>query len=721
MRGLFGVGGKEEDGPRPSRPVLSYLVLSCTLWREWSGVGASGVDFVVVEVVGQGGWLEGSAGMGVPGLLLALKEVTRKCHVGEWRGETAAVDAYVWLHKASYGCAEALVRGSPGCASALVRYTMARVAMLRGHGVEPLLVFDGAPLPAKAGTESTRASARATARERAEAYLREGNRAAAFECFQRAVDITPAHARAVQVALDEAGVTYIVAPYEADAQIGYLLRAGRAGLAITEDSDLLAHGCHTVLFKMDIHGNGEAVLLNDVRRVTRAMDLAQFDAAMFLDLCVVAGCDYLPGIPGVALKKAAGLVRRFRTAEGAVRQLRFAGAPVPRDYEDLVRRARLTFLHQRVWCPDRKTLVHATEDAEGRLKTDLAGDTDFLGPGSEGRDPEEVASLARGERCPLTGALFDAGTIRALAGPQAGVGWTSLASDCAGEGGPATRTALGKSPHVRAAGKPPQQNTLRDLWAHDPNGVLTTVQARAKFKPPAPAASASSPSPSSAQQLSPVGGNPFGAFRIGACADDDALTVDNSSRDKAATMRMGTAGIIAGRTDRKRLPILQTTPSTFGGTSPRRKNVRVSKFFGASTPSSQAGSIAEESNSVAGGEVARRVVTNGGYFGFGAVNVCSGGHFAAGHNEDEDADEGHDEDEDVEDDETPRTLAPPPSPGTSLHPVSVLLDGLPLDHTSPESMRCAPLTPPTPPWGPGSTESFGNSQGDPFLKFAYSG
>lgn len=37
-----------------------------------------------------------------------------------------------------------------------------------------------------------------------------------------------------------------MSPYEADAQIAFLLKNGHADLAITEDSDLLAYGCKEV-------------------------------------------------------------------------------------------------------------------------------------------------------------------------------------------------------------------------------------------------------------------------------------------------------------------------------------------------------------------------------------------------------------------------------------------------------------------------------------------
>lgn len=47
-------------------------------------------------------------------------------------------------------------------------------------------------------------------------------------------------------ALKRKGVEFIVAPYEADAQLAYLAINNSVDVVITEDSDLLAYGCPRV-------------------------------------------------------------------------------------------------------------------------------------------------------------------------------------------------------------------------------------------------------------------------------------------------------------------------------------------------------------------------------------------------------------------------------------------------------------------------------------------
>ena len=47
-------------------------------------------------------------------------------------------------------------------------------------------------------------------------------------------------------ALKHCGVEFIVAPYEADAQMAYLALNGLVAAVLTEDSDLLTYGCPRV-------------------------------------------------------------------------------------------------------------------------------------------------------------------------------------------------------------------------------------------------------------------------------------------------------------------------------------------------------------------------------------------------------------------------------------------------------------------------------------------
>ena len=59
--------------------------------------------------------------MGIAGLLPCLKSVSRNTHLKEFAGKRVAVDAYVWLHRSLYTCAQDLCMGVPTdkCAGAV--------------------------------------------------------------------------------------------------------------------------------------------------------------------------------------------------------------------------------------------------------------------------------------------------------------------------------------------------------------------------------------------------------------------------------------------------------------------------------------------------------------------------------------------------------------------------------------------------------------------------
>lgn len=90
---------------------------------------------------------------------------------------------------------------------------------------------------------------------RANELTEQGKHAQAREVLTRCVDVTPEMAAQVIKALKVEAVPYVVAPYEADAQLAYLERHGIVDGIITEDSDLLVFGCKNVLFKLDSDGN----------------------------------------------------------------------------------------------------------------------------------------------------------------------------------------------------------------------------------------------------------------------------------------------------------------------------------------------------------------------------------------------------------------------------------------------------------------------------------
>lgn len=51
--------------------------------------------------------------MGIQGLISFLEKSSRPVNISEFSGCTIAVDAYSWLHKGTFSCADKLARGEP--------------------------------------------------------------------------------------------------------------------------------------------------------------------------------------------------------------------------------------------------------------------------------------------------------------------------------------------------------------------------------------------------------------------------------------------------------------------------------------------------------------------------------------------------------------------------------------------------------------------------------
>lgn len=290
--------------------------------------------------------------MGVSGLLKALGDVQREIHISEYSGTCVGLDAYCFLHKGKFACAEALLTKRPTIA--YIKPLLEVVNLLRTHGVEPFAVFDGGPLPAKQEAEVARRRAREVAQWRAGALLRTGRggtQQQATRLLGSAVDVTPEMASQCVKQLCAMGVSCIVAPCEADAQLAHLAISGRIHACITEDVDLLAFGCQRVLFGLDAQGRGREIRLADVARSRGLAPYRPIPEAL-PDLCVLSGCDYLPGIPRVGVKTAATLLHR--SGGNVARALLLAqrdGFAVPASYQQQLIEARLAYISQTIFDP----------------------------------------------------------------------------------------------------------------------------------------------------------------------------------------------------------------------------------------------------------------------------------------------------------------------------------------------------------------------------------
>lgn len=352
--------------------------------------------------------------MGIQGLLPFITDPQRGAiktvSIRDFKGQTAAIDGYVLLHRGAFSCAKQLFEGQH--TDAFVSHCMRYIDLLQKHGVRPLLVFDGASLSAKRDTERQRRDARKTARKQAVELLALGKTNDAYQAMSRAIDVTHKMAlRFIQTARSR-GIDSIVAPYEADAQLAYLTHAGLAHFVITEDSDLIVFGCEKILFKLQLTGEGRFYdkSLLEGALCTKKLRCNNYSFEKFRIACILSGCDYAKSLPGIGLAKA----WKFASITDSLEDLDFKlpkmgqylninSLDVNEEYIRLVKVANGAFKHQVVYDPverRRRPLEDFHEDnASCVITTETVGQIKM--------NEDESFDRALGNIDPMSGAQLD--------------------------------------------------------------------------------------------------------------------------------------------------------------------------------------------------------------------------------------------------------------------------------------------------------------------------
>ena len=262
--------------------------------------------------------------MGIPGILKHVNAVcTRENIYYLCRGKRLGIDAFVWLHMLAYSNAQSIVVDKN--LEPLAQAFLQQCLMVQGHGVELLFVFDGAPTPAKRVTDQGRQARRAKAIS--QLHL---DQEPDPKTLRAAVSLGWAAVEAVITLLRQHGIPYIVAPYEADAQLALLSRQGLIWAAATVDSDFIVHGLHNIFFKVNwrsgrCHYYNREILEDPSMwpaATTKCSDLMELvkEGGLEVLLCfaLLVGCDYDTKIKGVGPKLSVALLKEMVKSSGGV-------------------------------------------------------------------------------------------------------------------------------------------------------------------------------------------------------------------------------------------------------------------------------------------------------------------------------------------------------------------------------------------------------------------
>ena len=115
-------------------------------------------------------------------------------------------------------------------------------------------------------------------------------------------------------------------------------------------------GCQNVLFKLDtVAATVVSISRKDFGSVAASssdangISLIGWSDVQFRAMTILSGCDYLPSIPGIGLKTACQLLKKWKTAEQVIKFIAMEGKKtVPSGYLKQFKLADKCFQHQRV-------------------------------------------------------------------------------------------------------------------------------------------------------------------------------------------------------------------------------------------------------------------------------------------------------------------------------------------------------------------------------------
>jgi len=171
------------------------------------------------------------------------------------------------------------------------------------HDVVPVFVFDGGVTELKDDEIEARREQKARAEERMEAARERGDAVEAARLEARTQRLTDVIHETTRALLDRLDVPYVEAPAEGEAQASYMNRKGDADYVGSEDYDTLLFGAPRTLRGLTSKGNPE---LMDFEATLERHDLTW---EQLVDVAILIGTDFNPGVDGVGPKTALKLVR----------------------------------------------------------------------------------------------------------------------------------------------------------------------------------------------------------------------------------------------------------------------------------------------------------------------------------------------------------------------------------------------------------------------------
>ena len=276
------------------------------------------------------------------GVLLTPIIVKDGTSLGDLRGRRLAVDAngelYQFLALIRLADGTPLKDSQGRITSHLSGLFYRTTRLIADFDLQMVFVFDGRPPVEKSAEIARRRAVRERYEEEAAAARRAGDLAVAYSKSTMTSRLTGEMRAEAQQLLRLLGLPIVEAPSEAEAQAAHMARRGAVWAAASKDYDSLLFGASRLVRFLTISGKEFLPSQGTFRPITpelidleRMLKALAITHAQLIDLGLLVGTDFHPGVKGIGPKKALTLVTRHGTIDRMPPEIRDAfGADLDR-------------------------------------------------------------------------------------------------------------------------------------------------------------------------------------------------------------------------------------------------------------------------------------------------------------------------------------------------------------------------------------------------------
>ncbi|MCQ2085984.1 MAG: flap endonuclease-1 [archaeon] len=256
---------------------------------------------------------------------------SRNIDISDLRGKPVAIDAYNTIHQFLSAIRQPdgrLLVDSNGRVTSHLSGLLHKITSLTEVGIEPSFVFDGKPHRLKLRTIEERRKRREEAIKEWERAISEGDNKRAFSKAQQTSRITAEISDSSERLLKLLGTPVVHAIHDGEAQSAYMCLKGDVWASASQDFDSILFGAPRLVRNIAISGRRKILGKDKYRNVEVEMINTEkcfvelgVSREQLVDVCILMGTDFNPGISGIGPKKGLKLIKYHKNIENVLKSL----------------------------------------------------------------------------------------------------------------------------------------------------------------------------------------------------------------------------------------------------------------------------------------------------------------------------------------------------------------------------------------------------------------